>query len=269
MAELSAWGADEIVRLLGVSIEEDVARSAATWCTEASPWAVLAPSTTWGREVASRVAIQIDAGLTGDAVDLDVSERRLVAWKPAFGGSVIAAIRATTRTQMATVRPGVLPLLGLRPSRSVPIRSLVGISKGRVVHQETIHDDDCGRLSSASAVIGIGAGVDPELYGELNSLVEVLGAELAATRKVTDKQWLPRSRQVGITGQSISPVLYVAVGLSGKFNHTIGVRAAGMIVAINCDRGAPIFQEADIGIVGDWRAVVPLLAREIVQATTL
>ena len=89
----------------------------------------------------------------------------------------------------------------------------------------------------------------------------MLGAELAATRKVTDRGWAPRARQVGITGRSIAPRLYVAVGLSGKFNHMVGVRAAGTILAVNADRDAPVFEHCDVGIVGDWHEVVPLLAR--------
>ena len=267
--EMSGWGADEVVRLRGATSEEDIARSVAIWCNAAKPWAVLAPSTSWGREVAARIAIQIDAGLTGDAVDLEVSDGRLVAWKPAFGGTAVAAIRATTWTQMATVRPGVLPSRPARTSMSVPVHDLEGVDSGRVTHLRTVRDDDCGRLSSSSTVIGLGAGVDPAHYKEIDPLVEVLGAELGATRKVTDKHWLPRSRQIGITGHSISPVLYVAIGLSGKFNHMIGVRAAGMVLAINCDHDAPIFRESDIGIVGDWRVVVPMLIRECNRETSI
>ena len=91
-------------------------------------------------------------------------------------------------------------------------------------------------------------------------MAALLGAELAATRKVTDKGWAPRARQVGITGRSIAPRLYLAVGLSGKFNHMVGVRASGTIVAINDDPGAPVFSQCDIGLVGDWHELVPALA---------
>ena len=109
------------------------------------------------------------------------------------------------------------------------------------------------------SVIGVGTGVKPEEYGQLSPLAAVLGAELAATRKVTDRGWAPRSRQVGITGRSIAPRLYVALGLSGKFNHMVGVRAAGTILAVNEDPEAPVFAHCDVGIVGDWHEVVPLL----------
>jgi electron transfer flavoprotein alpha subunit len=99
----------------------------------------------------------------------------------------------------------------------------------------------------------------PEEYEQLTPLAALLGAELGATRKVTDRGWAPRSRQVGITGRSIAPRLYVALGLSGKFNHVVGVRAAGTILAVNSDPDAPVFAHCDIGIVGDWHEVVPLL----------
>jgi electron transfer flavoprotein alpha subunit len=120
-------------------------------------------------------------------------------------------------------------------------------------------DDDVETLARAEVVIGVGTGVMPEEYAALSPLAAVLGAELAATRKVTDKGWAPRARQVGITGRSIAPRLYIAVGLSGKFNHMVGVRAAGTIVAVNTDRGAPVFGHCDVGLVGDWHEVVPLL----------
>jgi electron transfer flavoprotein alpha subunit len=108
-------------------------------------------------------------------------------------------------------------------------------------------------------VIGVGMGVPPDEYPELETLRKLLGAELAATRKVTDNGWLPRARQVGITGRAIAPRLFVSIGASGKFNHVIGVRAAGTVLAINPDPDALIFDTADIGIVGDWREVLPLL----------
>jgi electron transfer flavoprotein alpha subunit len=128
-------------------------------------------------------------------------------------------------------------------------------------------DDDLDALAEADAVIGVGRGVDPADYGALEPLRAALGAELAATRKVTDLGWLPRSRQVGITGRSIAARLYVSIGASGKFNHMVGVRGAGTVLAINADPDAPVFDCADTGIVGAWRDVLPLLLAEIARAT--
>ncbi len=120
-------------------------------------------------------------------------------------------------------------------------------------------DDDLDVLAEAEAVIGVGMGVAPDEYPALEPLRTLLRAELGATRKVTDKGWLPRARQIGITGRAIAPRLYVSIGASGKFNHSIGLRGATTVLAINPDQSAPIFDAADVGIVGDWREVLPRL----------
>ncbi len=273
--ELGRWGADRAVEVAGALVEEDVAVGVAQWCGAVQPWAVLAPSTAWGREVASRVAATLGAGLTGDAVGLTREDgvaadgspvARLVAWKPAFGGLVVAAVRSASAVQLATVRAGVLPLPEPRTAVPVPVEVVEVAARGRVVVHGRHREDDADRLANADAVVGIGQGVDPADYPALDPLLDLLGAELAATRKVTDKGWLPRARQLGITGHTIAPRLYVALGLSGKFNHTMGVRSSGTILAVNPDPEALVFDGADVGIVGDWREVVPLLVERIAVA---
>jgi electron transfer flavoprotein alpha subunit len=211
------------------------------------------------------VAARLGAGLTGDAVELAVDEGRLLSWKPAFGGRLVAAITASSPVQMATVRPGMLPTPKPRPWRPVPVVEQFVDPAGRVRPLGSGRDDDLDDLAAARVVVGVGAGVDPSEYGRLDLLLQVLGAALAATRKVTDQGWQPRSRQLGLTGRSLAPRLYVAIGLSGKFNHLVGVRGAGQILAINSDPAAMVFSAADIGIVGDWRQVVPLLVERIVH----
>jgi len=264
---LASWGADAIVHLRGDNVEEDVARAVAEWAETAGPWAILAGSTAWGREVASRGAARLGAGLTGDAVDLDVDNGRLVAWKPAFGGQLVAAIGATSPIQMATVRAGMLVQLAPRPTRAEPGVANVDLARrGRVRVLARTRDDDLDALAEASAVIGVGRGVAPDAYDAIEPLRVLLGAELGATRKVTDEGWLPRSRQVGITGRSIAPRLYVSIGASGKFNHTVGLRAARTVLAINAVASAPIFPAADAGIVADWREALPLLVEELRRA---
>ncbi|HEX2384220.1 MAG TPA: FAD-binding protein [Acidimicrobiales bacterium] len=267
---LAGAGADALVVLDGAEVEEDVAAALASWAAKADPWAVLLPSTAWGREVAGRAAARLGAGLTGDAVGLEMSESvstgevQLLAWKPAFGGRLVAAIYASSPIQMVTVRAGVLPRPAPRSSVP-PIGSSIITTKprGRVRITSSSRDDDVDLLATAQRVVCVGAGVPPEDYADVQPLLDVLDAELAATRKVTDKGWQPRARQVGITGRSIAPRLYVAIGLSGKFNHSVGVRAAGTILAINSERGAPIWDHADIGIVGEWRDIVPRLTARL------
>ncbi len=258
--ELASWGADRVVSVLGTSVEEDMAHALARWCEATPPWAVLVPGTLWGREVAARTAARLGAGLTGDAVGFGVEHGRLVAWKPAFGGALVAAISCHSEVQMATVRPGVLPLRApRRVGGPVPLDEVAGATRGRVRVVASGRDDDVEALLAARTVVAVGHGVAPEEYGELDPLLKVLGAELGASRKVTDNGWLPRARQIGITGHSVAPALYVAIGVSGKFNHIVGARGAGTIVVINSDPEARIFEWADVAIVGDWHEVVPLL----------
>ena len=175
------------------------------------------------------------------------------------------AITSVSPIQLVTARPGMLPTPDPRPRRRVPVTEHLVVPAGRVRILASGRDDDLDRLAAADVVVGVGAGVDPSDYSLLEPLLGALGAELAATRKVTDQAWQPRSRQVGLTGRSLAPRLYVAVGLSGKFNHLVGVRGSGQIVAINVDPDAPVFAHADIGIVGDWRQVVPLLVAALAQ----
>jgi electron transfer flavoprotein alpha subunit len=130
---------------------------------------------------------------------------------------------------------------------------------GRVRMMASGRDDDLDDLELATTVVGVGTGVTPDEYALLTPLLDVLRAELAASRKVTDRGWQPRSRQIGITGRNLSPRLYVAVGVSGKFNHMVGVRGAGKILAINQDADAPVFTMSDVGIVADWHQAVPVL----------
>jgi electron transfer flavoprotein alpha subunit len=261
---LATWGADEVVHLRGDNVEEDVARAVSVWAEAMTPWSILLGSTAWGREVASRVAARISAGLTGDAVELEVGEQRLVAWKPAFGGQLVAAIGATSPVQMATVRAGMLAAAGPRAVVRIPDVTTVEMrGRGRVRVLARTREDDLDVLAEAAVVIGVGRGVGPDEYDALEPLRKLLGAELGATRKVTDVGWLPRARQIGITGRSIAPRLFVSIGASGKFNHTVGLRAARTVLAINSDPGAPIFNAADVGIVADWRDALPLLVKEL------
>jgi electron transfer flavoprotein alpha subunit len=255
---LGPMGADAVVVLDGELNHEDIAHGFLDWAQNVTPWAVVAPSTTYGREVAGRMAAALDAGLIGDAIDIEQRQGRLVGTKPAFSGALVAEITCTSAVQMVTVRPGVLPVLAPRSEGATVSKRSIG-TRGRMTRTSYARDDDVELLARAPVVVGVGAGVDPESYQRLDSLLDLLGAEMAATRKVTDKGWAPRARQVGITGRSIAPRLYVGLGLSGKFNHLVGVRGAGTILAINSDPAAPIFGQCDIGIVGDWRPVVESL----------
>ena len=280
--ELGSFGAEEGVVLEAKDstsaslLEEDIAAAVSCWAEKESVWALLAPGTEWGRQVASRVAAKQEAGLVGDAIGLDVGssftasedpllKHRLIADKPAFGGQMVAEIFCSSPLQMATLRAGVLPLLQPRESKPAIISTQLCTPRDRIKLLSRQRDDDSDELANAEVVIGVGQGVDPDDYPLLEDLCEQLGATLCATRKVTDKGWMPRARQVGITGHSISPRLYIAIGLAGNFNHSVGVRTSGTIVAINTDPEAMIFQTCDIGLVGDWRELLPQLVKELLS----
>ena len=237
------------------------------------PQVLLLGSTAIGRDLAPRVAARLGLGLTGDCVDLEVdTQGRLLQLKPAFGGNIVAPILSKTTPAMATVRPGMLS-----PSQSVPGRQAR-------VERLTLDDDVHSRvqlvsrtgadaakaaaLDAADIAIGVGKGIGgPENLPVIEQLADVLGgAPLASTRDISDLGWLPRQHQVGITGRAVAPKLYFAIGIRGAFEHMVGLRKAGTIVAINIKAKAPIFKTADIGIVGDYAEVVPLLTEALRKA---
>lgn len=261
-ADAGSWGADELVRLDGGTDARSTAAACADWAEAVRPWAILAPSTLWGREVSGRVAARLGAGLAGDATAVEVAEDgRLRCWKPAFGGGLVAEVGFRSAIQLATVRSGVLPILRPRTGTAAlgadwPAPEL----SHRLNTVRWNREDEIGALAAAKAVIAVGIAVGPDEYKLLEPLRLALGAELAATRKVADQGWQPRSRQIGITGRSVAPRVFLAIGTSGNFKHLVGARRANLIVAINNDPQAPVFDGADLGIVADWRVVVPRLA---------
>jgi len=268
--QLAAFGADEVVAIVDAGsnslnlVEQDIAAVLSQWTKDRLPDIILAPATYWGREIASRVAARLEAGLIGDVIGMKIVSGKLQCTKPTFGGSQIATIIARSKIQLATLRPGMMPKFERRlVNHKVPYSEITALGSDHITIASRWRDDDLEALVRAPAVIGVGAAVLPEYYGEIQLLAKVIEAEIGATRKVTDQGWLPKSRQIGITGQSIAPSLYVAVGTSGKLNHLIGVRRAGTVLAINTDPGAFVFGGCDIGIVGEWREVVQALAQEI------
>lgn len=258
--DLGGFGADRVIRLSATDPinAEDVADALVVIANEVNPSVAIAPSSSWGREVAARFAAATSSGLTGDASSLEIVDGRLVAWKPALGGQLEASITATSPIQCATVRAGALA--ALTPRSYLPTESTRLITvKGRVAFSDHRIDEAADKIANASVLISIGAGVDSERYSEISPLVELLNAEIVATRKVTDKGWLPRTRQVGLTGLHVRPPLCIVIGSNGKFNHMVGVRAAGTVIGINIDGSSPLFEASDIGIVGDWAEIIPAL----------
>ena len=270
---LAAYGADRILAAEDVRLSHFDAETYATALADAvrteGPYALLFPSTIVGRDVASRLAARLGLGLTGDCIGLEIdAERRLVQLKPAFGGNIVAPILSKTMPQMATVRPGVLS--ALQPDWSVePVVQPIRIGKlpePRIKLLESISDKSLAEAGIehawAMVVVGMGVGSAGNI-GVARELAEALGGALGATRDVVDAGWLPRQVQVGLSGKAVAPALYVAVAVRGPYNHTVGIRKAGTVVAINNSARAPIFKAADIGILGDYAEVVPALTTAV------
>jgi electron transfer flavoprotein alpha subunit len=239
---------------------------------EQKPYAVLMPSTVNGRDLASRLAARIGLGLTGDCIGLEVDgEGRLVQLKPAFGGNIVAPILSRTMPQMATVRPGILTPAAPDWTIGPAIETIQGPSprgqpRVQVLRRVVDSSAEGTELERARIIVSVGKGVgSPENINVVRELADVLGAALGATRDVTDAGWLPRQFQIGLSGKSVSPELYIAVAVRGPFNHTVGIQKARTVVAINNNARAPIFKAADFGIVGDYAEVVPELTRAIKQ----
>ena len=266
-AGLGAAGADRLLVIESASEPSEQADALAAAAAGRVPWALLVEGTRSGRVVASIVAARCGWGLTGDAVGLEVSpDGRLVAWKPAFGGRLQVPIVSRSPVQMATIRPGVLALRPPRADAPDPeIELLPAPTPSRIRTVATQRDNaDTGELRRARTVVAVGVGVDPAGYPVIDELRAALGdAALGATRRVTDEGWVPRGRQIGVTGQAVAPRLLVAVGSSGRFNHTVGIRNAGVLMAVNSNPDAEIFDQVDVGLVGEWQTVVPELTAEL------
>jgi len=265
---LASFGADLVLTLEHPALlsytPEAVAEAVAQLVSTHSPWGILIGATERGRDWGPRLAARLGLGLTGDAIDIELdAENRMVALKPAFGGNIVAPIYSKTFPQMATVRPGVLELAAPSEARRAEIqiaRVAVSPPKSRLIKAHSTLDRTIVPLEGAEVVVGIGTGVGgPEGVARVAVFARVLGAAICATRRVTDLGWVPRQLQVGLTGKSIDPRLYIAVGVRGAPNHTCGLKRAQTVVAINNDADALIFERANIGLVADWDRVLPPL----------
>ncbi|TCC40037.1 hypothetical protein E0H75_38865 [Kribbella capetownensis] len=262
--DLARWGADSVV-MLTADEPRPVAAALAEWIADREPWAVLGAALPWDREVLARVAVASGAGLMSDLISLSVTNGttpRLAGLKPS-GGGTLAEIISHGSPQIATLRTGLLPLRTPRADRTLKEHTLPVAEDPALRRAERRTGNEGDALDRAEVVISVGRGVSPDTYAELEPMRVLLGAELAATRKVTDQGWMAHGRQIGITGRSVAPRMYVAVGLSGNLNHLAGASRAGTVVAINTDPAAEVFAHCDVGLVADWREVMPFLVEGI------
>ena len=240
--------------------------------TKYSPLTMLIGATNQGRDMAPRLACRLKTGLTADCTALDFDEASgNIAWtRPAFGGNLMATIFCPDhRPQMGTVRPGVFKKTEknegntaeiIKEDISYDIKQL----KVRIVEVLKEINDNNVELESAEVIVAGGRGVgDAEGFAPLKELADALGGVVGASRAAVDSGWIGHVHQVGQTGKTVGPKLYIACGISGAIQHTAGIAGSDIIVAINKDPDAPIFRIADYGVVGDLKEVVPLLTKMI------
>ncbi len=233
---------------------------------EYKPDILLIGATSRGRELAPRLARRLKAGLTADCtmLEIDPDEKILLQTRPAFGGNVMATIASRySRPQMATVRPGVMQPCECEGSQAEIINHLVKVPETPAVAAakvlEVVREAKRKvRLNEAKVIVAGGRGTGGEMgFKLIEKLAEGFGGEVAGTRIAVEEGWVPVERQVGQTGQTVRPELYIACGISGAVQHRAGMQDSRYIIAINKDPGAPIFSVADWGIVGDLHQIIP------------
>lgn len=239
-----------------------------------APTSMLIGATNNGRDLGPRLSCRLKTGLTADCTALDIDEDTgNVAWtRPAFGGNLMATILCPDhRPQIGTVRPGVFKKSEPVQGSAEVIREEIHMDPKDIRTQvlELIQDlgSESVDLEGAEIIVSGGRGVGgPEGFAPIRALAEVLGGTVGASRAAVDSGWIPHAHQVGQTGKTVGPKLYIACGISGAIQHLAGMSSSDVIVAINKDPDAPIFDVADYGVVGDLFEVLPVLTEEIRKA---
>jgi electron transfer flavoprotein alpha subunit len=265
---LAEFGAETVYVAAGEEFNDYVvapkAELLAALTADKSPGAVLVASTPEGREVAARLAVKTGSGLITDAVDLTEG---LIAEQSIFGGAIIVQSKVRTGTPIVTVRPNAVapePAPGAARLENVSIDVSDAAKSAQITERVEQERSERPELTEASIVVSGGRGVgSAENFALIEKLADSLGAAVGASRAATDAGWYPHQFQVGQTGKTVSPQLYLAVGISGAIQHRAGMQTSKTIMVINKDAEAPIFELADFGVVGDLFQVVPQLTEEI------
>jgi electron transfer flavoprotein alpha subunit len=238
------------------------------------PEIVLCGATNIGRSLIPRVAVQIGTGLTADCTGLDIDKETgfLLQTRPAFGGNIMATIiTANNRPQMATVRHKVMKEAFPDDTKKGQIIK-VDLSKQDYFSRTKLLNfveeiEETVNLTEADIIVSGGRGIKgPENFSLIKDLAKALGGAVGASRAAVDSGWIPYSHQVGQTGKTVCPKVYVACGISGAIQHLVGMQSSDVIIAINKDPDAPIFKVASYGIVGDLLTVIPEIIKQIKTA---
>ncbi len=272
--KLIEYGADEVICAdcpeLKSYLTEQYSQVVYQMIEQYQPSIVLFGATTIGRDLAPRLSARLSTGLTADCTKLEISdEGELMMTRPAFGGNLMATIMCVEhRPQMSTVRPGVMQKRDRDANRKgniIDFKPTFDTSKFKVkLLQEVKNEKDRVDITEAKILVSGGRGVgNKEGFAKLQRLADVLGAQVSSSRAMVDAGVMDHDRQVGQTGKTVRPDVYFACGISGAIQHLAGMEESELIIAINKDKFAPIFQVADLGIVGDVNKVIPLLTEKI------
>ncbi|KGJ48687.1 electron transfer flavoprotein subunit alpha [Clostridium sp. NCR] len=273
--ELIEYGADEVVYVedenLDVYLTSTYTKALTEVINKKNPDIVLVGATTIGRDLAPRVSATIETGLTADCTSLEIDDENqgLLMTRPAFGGNIMATIICPNhRPQMSTVRPGVMKKLEKDINRTGNVEKIdvkfledyknVQVLKYVKENVKKVNIEDAKILISAGRGIGCKENMDA-----LYELADLLGAEVSASRAVVDAGWIDKSRQVGQTGKTVRPDVYIACGISGAIQHLAGMEESEYIIAINNNSDAAIFEVADLSLVGDVNKVIKNLIQEL------
>jgi len=270
--ELIARGADRVYAMRHAALadyhSESWVSAATQICTQAAPAVVLAGHTAAGADLAPRIAFRLGTAVATGCIDVSFAAGRLTLTRPCFGGNARETVSFNTAPAVATVRAGCYEALafdGERRGEVVPIEPRLGEEALRVKVVERRRDtDDGARLEEARVVIAGGRGLNgSDGFRLLEQLAAALGGAVGASRVPCDLGWCPRSWQIGLTGKTVHPDLYIAVGISGAGHHLAGCGGAKAIVAVNTDPEAAIFKDARFGVVGDYQKFVPAFIEEV------
>lgn len=273
--KLARYGADRVILVddpaLQTYMTEPYTRALTAVVAQYKPDVVLYGATAIGRDLAPRVSARVRTGLTADCTSLAIQEGSgdLMMTRPAFGGNIMATILCPNhRPQMATVRPGVMQRISPIDDAKCPVEAFAvkELEESKNVEILEIIQKVSERMDimEAKTLVSGGRGMgSPENFALLEQLAEALGGTVASSRACVDAGWVDKDRQVGQTGKTVRPNLYIACGISGAIQHLAGMEESDIIVAINKDATAPIFEVADYGVVGDALKIVPLLTERI------